>query len=388
MFKIRDKETFILFIIGFGLSFFIVLNGYHLLNAWFTQMVKSQSETSYQNHVQFTAATDVPERRQQTMEESIAEQQQAIIKADELLHTLSRQTDTTYIKDIYLPIGSAAQYESTDIILSYNEEWYRTLQSGYYPTEEQLNSGKKFAVISESAKAYVEQSEEGEIIKINGETYFVTGVFENYQASGYDMKICFFYSPDEGYQQDIIHERIADHLINGWPFDICLGSNVQDVADAAKQLMDTIQSKFDCSTDVSDYSEDNSIAKFYAGIKAVVLGILFFVSILNCIQITRLWMVRKQKDLIILKTYGFENYQIVARLAGELVQMMLISLLCVILLDTLYMIRTASFALSLRVYVQNASLLLIAFIIVIILTMAPITEHVKKIEPAIGLREL
>lgn len=388
MFKIRDKETFILFIIGFGLSFFIVLNGYHLLNAWFTQMVKSQSETSYLNHVQFTAATDVPERRQQTMEEGIAEQQQAIIKADDLLHILSRQTDTTYLKDISLPIGSAAQYESTDIILSYNEEWYRTLQSGYYPTKEQVNSGKKFAVISESAKAYVEQSDDGEIIKINGETYFVTGVFENYQASGYDMKICFFYSPDEGYQQDIIHERIADHLINGWPFDICLGSNVQDVADAAKQLMDTIQSKFDCSTDVSDYSEDNSIAKFYAGIKAVVLGILFFVSILNCIQITRLWMVRKQKDLIILKTYGFENYQIVARLAGELVQMMLISLLCVVLLDTLYMIRTASFSLSLRVYVQNASLLLIAFIIVIILTMAPITEHVKKIEPAIGLREL
>lgn len=388
MFKIRDKETFILFIIGFGLSFFIVLNGYHLLNAWFTQMIKSQSETAYQNHVQFTAATNVPEKWQQTMEESIAERQQAIIKADELLHILSRQNDTTYIKDIYLPIGSAAQYESTDIILSYSEEWYRTLQSGYYPTKKQINSGKKFAVISESAKVYVEHSEDGEIIKINGETYFVTGVFENYQSSGYDMKICFFYSPNEGYQQDIIHERIADHLINGFPYEISIGSNVQDVADAAKQLMDTIQSKFDCSTDVSDYSEDNSIAKFYAGIKAVVLGILFFVSILNCIQITRLWMVRKQKDLIILKTYGFENYQIVARLTGELVQMMLISLLCVVLLDTLYMIRTASFALSLRVYVQNASLLLIAFIIVIILTMAPITEHVKKIEPAIGLREL
>ena len=351
-------------------------------------MIKSQSETAYQNHVQFTAATNVPEKWQQTMEESIAERQQAIIKADELLHILSRQNDTTYIKDIYLPIGSAAQYESTDIILSYSEEWYRTLQSGYYPTKKQINSGKKFAVISESAKVYVEHSEDGEIIKINGETYFVTGVFENYQSSGYDMKICFFYSPNEGYQQDIIHERIADHLINGFPYEISIGSNVQDVADAAKQLMDTIQSKFDCSTDVSDYSEDNSIAKFYAGIKAVVLGILFFVSILNCIQITRLWMVRKQKDLIILKTYGFENYQIVARLTGELVQMMLISLLCVVLLDTLYMIRTASFALSLRVYVQNASLLLIAFIIVIILTMAPITEHVKKIEPAIGLREL
>lgn len=199
MLKIRDKETFILFIIGFGLSFFIVLNGYHLLNAWFTQMIKSQSETAYQNHVQFTAATNVPEKWQQTMEESIAERQQAIIKADELLHILSRQNDTTYIKDIYLPIGSAAQYESTDIILSYSEEWYRTLQSGYYPTKEQVNSGKKFAVISESAKAYAEQSDDGEIIKINGETYFVTGVFENYQASGYDMKICFFYSPNEGY---------------------------------------------------------------------------------------------------------------------------------------------------------------------------------------------
>lgn len=388
MFKIRDKETFILFIIGFGLSFFIVLNGYHLLNAWFTQMIKSQSEASYQNHVQFTAATNVPERRQQTMEESFAERQQAIVKTDELLHILSRQNDTTYIKDIYLPIGSAAQYESTDIILSYSEEWYRTLQSGYYPTKEQLNSGKKYAVISESAKAYVEQAEDGEIIKINGHAYWVTGVFDNYQASGYDMKICFFYSPDEGYQQDIIHERIADYLINGFPLDISIGSNTQDVSDAAKELTDIIESKFNCSTDVSDYSEDTSIAKFYAGIKAVVLGILFFVSILNCIQITRLWMVRKQKDLIILKTYGFENYQIVARLAGELVQMMLISLLCIVLLDTLYMIRTASFSLSLWVYVQNASLLLIAFIIVIILTMAPITEQVKKIEPAIGLREL
>ena len=314
MIKIRDKETFILFIIGFGLSFFIVLNGYHLLNAWFTQMIKSQSEASYQNHVQFTAATNVPEQREQTIEESIAERQQAVTKADELLRLLSKQNVTTYMKGITLPIGSAAQYENTNIIFSYNEEWYRTLQSGYYPTKEQLNSKKRYAVISESALAYVEKSDEGDFIKINGEKYFVTGVFENYQASGYEMEISFFYSPNEGYQEDIIHERIADYLISGWTLDICLGSNTQDVSDTAQNLMNTIETTFDCSVDISDYSEDDSIAQFYSGIKAVVLGILFFVSILNCMQITRLWMVRKQKDLIILKTYGFANHQIVGRI--------------------------------------------------------------------------
>lgn len=388
MIKIRDKETFILFIIGFGLSFFIVLNGYHLLNAWFTQMVKSQNETSYQNHVQFTVAADVPEVRQQSIDESIAEQQQTEAKADELLQLLSKQNDTTYIKGVTLPIGSAAQYENTNIILSYNEEWYRTLQSGYYPTKEQLKSSKKYAVISDSAKTYMEKSDEGDFIKINGEKYFVAGVFENYQASGYDMEVCFFYFPDEGYQQDIIHERIAEHLINGWALDICLGSNTKNILDTAQSLMSTLEARFDFSPEISDYSESDYIAQFYAGIKAVVLGILFFISILNCMQITRLWMVRKQRDLIILKTYGFANHQIVRRVAAELVQMMLASLLGVAVLDTLYMISTSSIRISPKTYFQNAILLLIAFVIIIVLTISPIIESVKKAEPAVGLREL
>lgn len=389
MFKIRDKEAFILFIIGFGLSFFIVLNGYHLLNAWFTQMIKTQSEASYQNHIQFTAVTNVPDERQQTIEESINERQQTMPKADKLLHLLSKQNETTYIKSITLPIGSASQYENTNIILSYNEEWYRTLQAGHYPTKEQvMNHKKHYVVISESAQTYVEQSNEGDYIKINGEKYFVTGVFENYQASGYDMEISFFYLPDEGYQQDIIHERIIEHLINGWPLDICLGSNTKDVSDTAQNLMNIIKTTFDCSVDISDYSTDDSIAQFYSGIKALVLGILFFVSILNCMQITKLWMVRKQKELIILKTYGFANYQIVGRIVTELVQMMLISFLCVAILDIFYMINTTSIQVSPKTYFQNAFLLLIAFVIIITLTMAPIIESVKKIEPAIGLREL
>ena len=71
-----------------------------------------------------------------------------------------------------------------------------------------------------------------------------------------------------------------------------------------------------------------------------------------------------------------------------MIQMMVISFLCVAILDTFYMINTTSIQVSPKTYFQDAFLLLIAFVIIITLTMAPIIESVKKIEPAIGLREL
>lgn len=386
MFKIRDKETFILFIIGFCLSFFIVLNGYHLLNAWYMEMIKLQSETKYVNSVQFSIEGELDESVM-TIAESRILREKNKKKADGILHVLAGQDKTTYLKGIYLPIGKAAEPQYTNVILSYSEEWYRTLQSGRYPTKEELESDTKYAVISESAQQYVEESAEGDVIRIQGEKYIVSGVFDNYKASEYDMEICIFYKTDHGNAEDIVHQKIADALEGGM-LDVCIGSNQYRVEKLGNKLMNEIRGEYQCNTALVEYMDEDSGSDLYAEIKGVLLVVLFLVSMINCSQIAKLWMVKKQRDLVILKTYGFNNNKIIKKIAVELIQIISVSMLLVTLLDCVYLCVFNPIEVPINVYIRNAFFLLLAFLVVMMIAISPAVHSVKKIEPAIGLREL
>lgn len=383
--KIRDKEAFLLFVAGLSLSFFIVINGTHLINAWFTQLLKSQDESGYRNSVLLEVVHEHKESWE-TTEDIVMDYQRQLEDASEFLELLAAQEITTYIKGLTLPVGAAAEEVMVDVIVSGREEWYRTLQSGRYPYASEWQKTGRLAVISQAAEKYVEVIDGQKVIKIDGENYQVLGVFEHYQVSEGTIEISIYYVPAQ--KDDILHQKLARAFQNGVGRWICFGSNTGDVAEAAKSFMAELEAVGGYSVSVSEYNYDEAnfiIERFYARIKGVVLLVLFFVSLINCREITELWITRKKMDLVILKTFGMNNRQILLRVLGELVQMLVISLVAVVCIDGIYRLFTRTH-MEPGSLLRSGAILLGAFLIVIGASIIPIVQQVYRNVPAQGLR--
>jgi putative ABC transport system permease protein len=174
----------------------------------------------------------------------------------------------------------------------------------------------------------------------------------------------------------------------GWPLSICIGSNLKSVEKDTEELLNQLSNKYSASIEIEDYSEETEVANFYAGIKALILIVLFLVSLINCLQISKLWILRKKKDLVILRAYGMDNRKIIFNISGELVQMIFVSMLFVFVLNLIYNIIFNSGKLVMSIYIRNSLFLLGAFLVVVLFTIIPAIDSVRRINPAQGLREL
>lgn len=394
--KIRDKEAFILFVAGASLSFFIVINGVQLLNAWFTQMTMGMEEQGFQNSVVLTIEVDREysesvegpmdaDLYQENVQKQYQEQKE---KASILLNVLAEQEGDAviYLWDLYLPIGANAESQPVNVILSGREDWYRALETGAYPPAEDWQGKGGQAVISEAAKKYVELREDRKVIQINGEDYQVLGVFKNYQVSEGDVEICIYYDSRE--EIEVVRYRLAAMTTLPSEIHICVGSSQEEVGELAEKLKAELEEALDAPISLSEYEarSGNGMDKFYARIKATVLIVVFLVSLLNVRQITRLWITRKKQELVIQKTFGMEDRQITGRLLRELLQMLACTFAVFFVLDGIYNWALQKGRIEWRLVLQNGGLLLGAFLIIIAVTLIPVLQGVRQVVPAQGLR--
>ena len=397
--KIRDKEAFILFVAGTALSFFIVMNGIQLLNAWFTQMTMGMEEQGFQNSVVlklFEVDREYLNSLEGQMDADLFQEifqkqyQEQKENASILLNVLTEQEGDAviYLWDFYLEVGANAEGEPVNVILSGREDWYRSLETGTYPPAADWQGKGRQAVISEAAKKYVELREGRQVIQINGEDYQVLGVFQNYQVSEGDVEICIYYDSKEEIAQ-LVQHRLAAMAMMPSEIDICVGSNQGDVWEIAEELKTELEEALeDVPLSLSEYEarSGNGMDKFYARIKATVLVVVFLVSLLNVRQITRLWITRKKQELVIQKTFGMEDRQIIGRLLRELLQMMACAFVVIFCLSVFYSSIVQSAGMEWRLALQNGGLLLGAFLIIIAVTLIPILQGVRQVVPAQGLR--
>lgn len=381
--KIRDKETFILFVLGLGLSFFIVINGIQLINAWFTELARGQDTYSYSAMLKIQRDFSEVEDVEDSQEDNRIQYE----KARQCLELLTTQEETVYISGISLPVGKGSVEQLVNVICSGDGQWYRRLQSGSYPTSDKWKESERMAVINEAAKIYTEVVEGQEVIKIDGEDYQVIGVLESSQISDAEAEICIFYKPEPN---DTVQSHLAHAFSHGFERYIGIGSMQGDVTETARDLSAELEKVTGYPVSiVEDQGTDNTkqVIVFYARIKGWILGILFFVSLLNCWKITQLWITKKRKDLLIYKTFGFSGGQIFGRVMVELLQMVTLTLLLAACLEIGYLLIFQSGYTDWKMVLRGCGVLLAAFLVTMAVTVIPVMENIRKLAPAQGLRE-
>lgn len=379
--KIRDKEAIFLFVIGMGLSIFILLSGYQLLNGWLNQTLKKQDEGSYRNQIMLK----VPDPSQQYDvwydEEMAAWEEEQLKQTKAILDVLVKQETVTYIDNLSVPVGNASNAARVMVILAGEEEWYRTLEEGVYPSHAVWQREGQQAVISRAEEKYVETIAGKRTIKIAGVNYDVRGVFYDYDITDSDEMICIYYKPES--EDDYLTKRLA-----GRGFDICVGSNYQDVTEAAIELKEALEAITGTEIEMISYEDegDDITQKLYVYIKSVLFGILFAVSLLNCWQITRFWIMRKKRDLAIMRTFGMGNWKILRVISGELLIGILAAAGIATALNSGYSLYSGRTVVELRVGIQNTGWLLLLFGIVILVTILPVIGRIWKQSPIEGIK--
>lgn len=377
--RIRDREAFWLFTIGIGLSIFIMLNGYQLLNGWTNQMLKKQDESGYTN----AAVLEFNFYNEDTEDDFWDKEQVQNRKerVQKLLQLLSEQEAVTYIDNLVVQIGQSNEAHGINIVMSGQEEWYRSLENGQYASggENSIPEGQVF--LTESAKKYAEQIENVEVLRVYGEYLPVEGVFRSYDITGADEEITIGYTAS---LEQVLCKRMSEGTMK-----ICIGSNQQDIQETVKSIQTEMMEILGTDVEVVDYTGDAETAriqKLYLKIRGYMLAITFAVSLLNCWQIARFWVERKHRELAIMQTFGMSVLQIMWYLIQELLVNVLAAACIAGVLEIFYCILTKRQWVDIRIGLINTRWLLLAFFIILIITLTPTGIRVWRSTPLKGIK--
>lgn len=399
--RIRDKELYILYILGFTFVFFLILNGYMTVSKWYEQYSKKITEYNYSNKYYLYSHNALMDAENPFYDDETGQiygtpedikelQEKCNQDAAELLDILALQNATTYIYDLYCKIGKSSIGTSLNIVLSYQDEWYMDIAEGNYLSTEEFVQGKSGVVIGESVLDYIEEINNKEYLRVEGTYYEVLGVFENYEASGEDMNVLLFYSGGEA--TDYLHQKLTDRLYNGFSVEVMIGGYEHEIDDACctfeKMLCETgnLYSS-DADYDVSARSS-KSITEYLYNIQTLILTIMLLFGIINCALISRLWAIRRQRDFLIMRTYGCGNLRILGMALFELASATGTAIILALVIESMNLLITNGWQDLKNISVYGILFLIGIILLAFIIVITCIMQTIKHMNPAQGLKNL
>ena len=185
IFDFQKEGIVILFVMGIVLTIFVTINGYKLVNDWYTKSIKKMGEREFTNQKIVTLVNqavigDVYENDENAITELKKEDKETTEKkAEDILNSIHISNGTAYIKDLSVQIANQTVSVLGNIVLNYEEDWFRSLKSGSLPDKRVIYQDNRFVLISEGLEKYVKNRE----IEVEGYRYEVIGILNGYDET-------------------------------------------------------------------------------------------------------------------------------------------------------------------------------------------------------------
>lgn len=200
--------------------------------------------------------------------------------------------------------------ENCDVWISGDMPLY-PLYRGNYPSKDQLNTGKGYAVISYSRKSDVYIKDDIEYIDFNGEAFEVTGYLSKYSEWLVNNGTLLFAGEDT----EVLWECMARYLADGWLYVklesentlSCIGQ-IEEMNEAAKIISDDNFCVESLSTVILDdnYINDRIVASKAPTdnqLKYARLVMLLIIVMLSCV--VSYWFLLRKAELEIRRKMGY-----------------------------------------------------------------------------------
>lgn len=282
-------------------------------------------------------------------------------------------------------VGNGYSIAPIHLVSVMNEPLAEEVEEGRFPTENEIEHGRKCVVIGEGLKRLTEETQAGEVLRIDGITYDVLGTLKDITGDGTDNRVIVF--------PNCFAEALINGLDGSYSYFVEYGSNVESELQTDQLLAwlhrfipdSKIKESMDGQIDsMDDMKTMAQLLRQY--IKFVLYG-LFAFCMIGCLIISKIWIRRRRKEIIIRKALGSGMTAIVIVLLRDLSIMMGMALLmsfAAILLQSLI-----SGELWIREEYMCHSLLCLfcAVLFTILLTFIRPFYTASKLSPAEGSRE-
>ena len=117
-----------LFVMGIVLTMFVTINGYKLVNDWYTKSIKKTGEKEFSNQkivslVNHAVIGDVFTDGENTITELKEEDQETVDKkSEDIVNSIPMSKGTAYIKDLMAEIANQTVSVRVNVILNYEED--------------------------------------------------------------------------------------------------------------------------------------------------------------------------------------------------------------------------------------------------------------------------
>ncbi len=403
--RIRDKEIFVLFVIGFTFIFILLCSGYASLSNWLwkykNQVVAYKYSENYYIHSENSYNANYMDNElleEQGYAEIDIEKQAKCLElcqkdTADMVEILSNQNNTAYIKDIYLDVGEdCGVYDKLDVVFSYKDIWYRDLAEGHYPAIG--DSSGVFVVLGESLISETVMINDKCCIWIGDMYVEVSGVFKNYNASEDDDSLVVFGGKKLFETSDVFYERLAEYMNND-EIVIIMGNSREPIAkEAFEGEIKTSSSLYlgepgltlQHSMEKLENKMSRNIWDYLYNIKSMMVCVMVLFGIVNCVMLSKVWAARRQKDFLIMRIYGLSNKRILSLVLQELSIMAGIGLILAAVISIIYINVTGGWRTSEHMLEWLILVLLLGFMITVSVCIMSVYLFVNKLKPAQAVR--
>lgn len=371
---LRDKPTSLLLTFSFVLVFITAVNGISLvMNINYREKHEKISKYNGNRYNFFVTnnVTDPTEEETNRLFEFVKEVADMNFSDTNILDT-----------DVALDIGNTSGISlRTDVILSYNTGLDEKLIQGNMPDKSELSIENKFALVNINSKDIVQKSESGEIIKITGEYYKVSGYYE-----------CDEYGPDVITFYDCLSDDMKIHISNfeadgdglwGGKVSIRIYGNNKSIA----------REEIEKTSDSYGYviSENISVKNTRMNpnekLEKIIMVLLYVFCIIDSIAVCNLWLNARKRNFVIMKAAGISSVRISLNTTGYILVYSVISFAISMILQSLIS-RKFVFNSEGVADVGQLSLLITGSVMVVVIVMLIVSFiKITRIVPARDIRK-
>ena len=266
-----------------------------------------------------------------------------------------------------------------------NEPLVEEVKKGRFPTENEIEHGRRCVVIGAGLKRFVEETQEGEVLKIDGINYDVLGVFKDISGDGTDNRVLMF--------QNCYEESLLNGLDGSFSYFVKYGSNVESELEI-KELLAWMH-RFIPDADLKESDESSmesmddikSMAQLLREYIRIALYGLFAFCMIGCVIVSKIWIDRRKKEIVIRKALGSNLQTIVFVLLRDIGILMGIAFVLDCVVIGMQSVFSGESWIREEYMVQNLMYLLGSVLLIVILTFIRPFYVAYKISPAEGTRE-
>lgn len=319
----RDIPSGILMVVGYSMIFFIALNGIVLLE----NVIAQQPDTIIGNY-KYKQSIMISRKSTKDLMDASNSIFDSKENAKDIVKRLQVQSGNVILKTngVVSDTGAATK---VDVMITYNETCNRELEYGEYPLPE--DSSNNMAIVGSYHKKYIIERNDKKYININDKEYLVKGIFKDTSTGGYDDTVIVF---NNNLRESDLDEIIT--TLNANLIEVIVCGSDKECDNLVRNIKTKVEENEFYKTIDTPLNTYDAINISISIIKNTITILILVFCIINSIVITSLWMSKKEVSIAICKANGFSNWQVIKRIAGQLISIMGIAVIISIIIQLIY----------------------------------------------------